>query len=112
MSQIHDQAQGAIDKLLQADTDQLFEELGMRQRKLSTEAAVAGSFDPAITYDARLMGPMDDVRDFGRLFFRRLESNAYELVCGTDKAFEKDREKINAALETGQTAAATALAVA
>lgn len=112
MSDTEKQARDAVTKLLEADPDQLFAELGIRQKAIASNASVAGSFDPTVTYDAKTMGPMDVMKDFGRSFFKRVNRDVYGLVCGTDEAFADERKKLADAISTGQTAFATVLATA
>ena len=40
----------ALGLLLQSSDDQLYEELGIRAKAIANNAAVAGSFEPTVTY--------------------------------------------------------------
>ena len=51
-----------MNRLLLATEDQLYEQLGIRAKAIAEDPAIAGSFEPDVTYDGAAMGPLDDVR--------------------------------------------------
>ena len=55
------------------------------------------------------MGPLDDVREYGRRLARRWNREAYSLVCGADADDAGDRQELLASFGMGETAAAAAL---
>ena len=110
MSRLSDQAQPAVAKLVQADEDQLFEQLGVRAQAIAQRPELAGSFEPAVTYDQVAMGPLDAVRDIGRRIYRRWEREAYLLVCGQEDEESGDRESLMAAFGIDGSAVAAILA--
>jgi hypothetical protein len=93
--------------LLQASEEQLYEQLGIHAKAIAANPAVAGSFEPPVTYDGGAMGPLDDVREFGRRLFRRWNREAWELAC-SDKE-DSDRKKRLEAFGSGQAAFAATL---
>jgi hypothetical protein len=96
-----------MNRLLQASEDQLYVQLGICAKAIAANPAVAGSFEPTVTYDGAAMGPLDDVREFGRRLFRRWNREAWNLACsGDDKA---DRKKLLDAFGGGQAAVAATL---
>jgi hypothetical protein len=102
-----EQARSAVSDLLEADEDQLYEQLGIRAQALASAPQLAGEFAPAVTYDAVVMGPLDAVRDFGKRLFQRWQREAYNLMCAEDDA---DRTELLNAIGVSEAAAAAALA--
>jgi hypothetical protein len=102
-----EQARSAVTDLLEADEDQLYEQLGIRAQALASAPQLAGDFAPPVTYDQVAMGPLDAVRDFGKRLFNRWNREAYNLVCADDDA---DRTELLNAIGVGEAAAAAALA--
>src|SRR5262245_58224344 len=99
----------AVARLLQSEPDQLYEELGLRKSAIMAEPARAGEFDSNATFDAPFAGPQDVLGDIGRHFFERFNRDAYELVCGSDKADATERKKILDSFNLGETMFATTL---
>jgi hypothetical protein len=85
-------AKPAIEKLEESDENQLYQELGIRLKAIATNPSLAGSFDPAVTYSAPLMGPLDDVKLFGKKFFEKMSREAYGLVCGGGLTAEEQKK--------------------
>lgn len=110
MTEPESQAAAAVTVLLKADEDQLFAELGIRARALAADPAVAGSFDPDVTFEEAQMGALDDVAAFGRRLFKRWQRELRALVCGDDPDDRADRGKLLGALGVGETAVAAYLA--
>lgn len=110
MTDLANQAKPSIEKLLQSDEDQLYEELGMRIKAYQSDLSVGASFAPAVSYQAELMGPLDDLRLFGKEFFRRMNRQAYELVCGNALQDKEERQKLAEAFKVGPGGAAAFLA--
>jgi uncharacterized membrane protein YdfJ with MMPL/SSD domain len=109
MADLQDLAKPALERLLQAEPDQLFAELGLRQKAIENDPAQAGLFEPAATYDASFAGPLDILKEFGQDFFGRVNMDLYSLVCGDDAKFASDRKKLVDALGLGDVAFAGAL---
>jgi hypothetical protein len=95
--------------LLEAGESELLQELGTRAQAATFDPAAAGSYAPATAQLATMMGPLDEVRRFGARLFRRLNREAWKLVCGNDPDDAGDRDKLLAALGVDRTAAAAAL---
>ena len=102
-----EQARPAVDNLLEADENQLYEQLGIRARALGRAPQLAGEFAPAVAFDSATMGPLETVRDFGKRIFERLQREAHDLMCGDDDA---DRSDLLDAIGVGETAVAAVLA--
>ena len=99
-----------VARLLQASEDQLYEQLGIRMKAVASDPAIAGSYDPQVTYDGTAMGPLDDVRELGRRLFRRWNREAYKLICGGELDNAEDRKKLLAAFSGGDVAVGAMLA--
>jgi hypothetical protein len=109
MEGIEKEAVPVVEKLLQSETDQLYAELGLRQKAIAQDPKQAGLLAPDVTYDAPFAGPLDTLRDFGQQFFERLSRDAYGLLCGSDAANADQRQKLLDAMNLGQTAFAATL---
>ena len=113
MSDITSLAKPALEKLEESDENQLYQELGVRLKAIASDPALAGSFDPTVTYSAALMGPLDDVKLFGKKFFEKMSREAYGLVCGgglTDEEQKKFTEALGNKIDFGTWLAAILVA--
>lgn len=110
MPQVQDQAKPAVAKLLQSQDDQLFIELGLRRKAIDADPAVAGEFDPELSYDADFAGPLDDLKEFGQRYFNKVNKQVYELVCGDAKEDEQNRSKLREAFGLDKTTFGAVLA--
>lgn len=109
MNDLSKQAEPAIGELLKADEYQLYEQLAMRVKGIEKAPEHAGDFAMKVTYQSAEMGLRDDVIELGERIFRRWNTAAYELVCGSEDADSEDRKKIAEAIGLGETAVAAAL---
>src|SRR5690242_9664832 len=112
MPDLESSAQPAVEKLLQSDPNQLYAELGLRQKAIQADPAQAGMLETTATFEAELAGPLDALRDIGRDFFNRVSKDAYSLVCGADKQKSGERTKVLNAFGLGPTAVAAAMSAA
>lgn len=104
-----EQAAGpVVAKLSERDDAQLYQELALRIKGASANPASAGELNPTVEYDAALMGPLDDLQEFGRRFFDKFLPDAYSLVCGTGD--EEERKKVQSAFNIGPDAVGAAIA--
>ena len=110
MSDLSEQAQPVVENLLQSDVDQLYVELGMRAKTVITNPAIAGQFDPPVEHDVAIMGPSDDLKQFGQRLFQRWNREANELMCGKNDDNVKEREELVNAIGFGEVAVAASLA--
>jgi predicted secreted protein len=110
MPNLEDHAQPALEKLLQSDPDQLYAELGLRQKAIVDDPAEAGRFETTATYEAEFAGPLDVLKELGQSFFKNVSKNAYDLVCGDDEANAAARQKLAKAFNSGETVFASTLA--
>jgi hypothetical protein len=109
MSNLIKQAEPAVEKLLRADQEQLFEQLGMRAKAIAEDPTKGSSFEPQITYDQAEMGPKEDVREFGRRLFGRWNVEVHRVICGSDPEDQKAREDLVNAFGISDVAVAAAL---
>jgi hypothetical protein len=101
-------ARPAVAPLLTKSTDDLYLEIGARQAEIRRNPAVAAGFAPAGPIEIESLGMRDDLRDFGKRFFNKMNRQAYELVCGADADNSKERQDLLAALGLKDKAMATA----
>lgn len=110
MSDLTKEAESAVQKLLKADENQLYEQLGIRAKAIAEDLTKSSSFEPQVTYDEAQMGLKEDVLEFGQRLFRRWNAEAYKLICGSDPEDEKDREGLVTAFGINDEAVAAGLA--
>jgi hypothetical protein len=103
-------AQPAIEKLLQAQPDQLFVELGMRQKAIQADPTQAGLFAPPASANVDFSAPLDVMKDFGQNLFNRLSKTMYQLACGNDTDNQDERKKLEDAFGLGPAVFATTMA--
>lgn len=109
MSDLTKQAEPAVKKLLQADEDQLYEQLGIRAKAMAEDPSKGSSFEPDVIYAQAKMGAKEDVLEFGQRLFRRWNVEAHKLMCGSDPDDQKDREALANAFGVSDVAVAAAL---
>jgi hypothetical protein len=109
MADLKDQAQAALERLLQSEPDQLFTELGLRQKAIENDPTQAGLFEITATYDAPFAGPLDVLKEFGQRFFDRVNKDLYNLVCGDDTNNANEWKKLLDAFGLGGVAFAGVL---
>ncbi len=102
-------AEPVVDKLLRADEEQLYEQLGIRAKALARDPSIAGSFDIEILYDQTEMGAKEEVLKLGRRVFHRWNVEAHKLVCGTSTQDITERNKLRDAFGLSETAVAAVL---
>jgi hypothetical protein len=110
VTELSQQAQPAIEKLLKADEDQLYEQLGMRAKALAQDPALAGYFEPEVTYEAAQMGLKEDVLNFGQQLFKRWNAEAFKLVCSAEVEDAQFRDQLLNAFGVSDAAVAAVLA--
>lgn len=110
MADLLKEAERAVEKLLEGEDEQLYEQLGIRAKAIAEDPKCGGVFEPDVAYDGVQMGLMEDVREFGRRIFQRWNAEAYKLVCGSDPNDKEDREEVLKAFGVGDVAAGAALA--
>lgn len=107
MSQLEQAAAPVVADLSQLEDDQLYQQLALRVRTLEDDYQRAGELQLDVSYQPDLMGPLDDLADFGRRFFERFNRDAYNLVCSADDAAE--RQKVRQAFGLGREAVGGAI---
>jgi hypothetical protein len=111
MSDLTRQAEPIVEKLLKAEESQLYEQLGIRAKVLAIDPTRGSSFEPDVTYEQAVMGPKEDVYEFGQRLFRRWNLEVYKLICGNDPEDQKDRDSLMNAFGINEVAVAAALSV-
>lgn len=103
-------AKSSTDHLLEYEEDELLVELGRRADAASINPSLVATFDPTKLAAVESLGPLEleDVREFGRRFFRKASRRAYDVVCGEGESEES--VVVRRAFEQGKQAAAAALA--
>ncbi len=94
MSNLAAKAAPAIRELLDSDDDQLYQEIALRLEAISRDPNHAGSFDKSGTLDVEYQGTLDDLSEFGRRFYERVNQQVYNLVCGGGSENERDRQSL------------------
>jgi hypothetical protein len=79
MADLEEQARPAVAALLDESETTLLVELGNRLQAIERDPAVGQAFTSEL--ELELLGPLDDLRDFGRSFFERINVDAYQLIC-------------------------------
>jgi hypothetical protein len=102
-------AQDSVQNLEALTDDDLYQVLTLRVRAIEAEPNRSGDFS---LQTPKLMGVSEDLVNFGRKFFNRLQHNAYELLCGKDDDYKDLRNQVNEALSSSITAATGVIAAA
>jgi|LakMenEpi03Aug12_release.lakeMendotaPanAssembly.Ray.scaffolds.fasta_scaffold503109_2 hypothetical protein len=110
MSDLANQAEPIVKKLLKADENQLYEQLGIRDQAIQADPEKSGSLDPQVTYNQAQMGAKEDVLELGKNIFDRWAVEAYKLACGSEDKDLEDREKLITATGVSEVAIASAIA--
>lgn len=110
MSDLVNRARPAVDSLLDKDEEQLYQELGRRALAIQQDPSISGSFAPEINTQLEPLGALDDFKDFGQRFFKRVNKQSYQLICGTEAEDSEERENIISAFGIGKEAVAPAMA--
>ena len=101
---------GSVAKdLSEYDEGALIELLGLRAKALQTKPEIAGHFMPDISYDAKYLGPLDDLKALGLRILKKWKRELFNISCGSEKGNSEDRNKILNALSLGEGAAIAAL---
>ena len=98
-----------LEKLLDVDDLTLLEKLGMRGKAVQIGTPSAVGYDPVLVHDAGVMGPLDDLRELGRRLVGRWNRELFKVMCGDDKADQKDRESLLQSIGLGDVAIASAV---
>ena len=93
------------------DEGALIEELGIRAKTIERDPSIAGDLSPKVEYDAKFLGPLDDVKSLGLRILKRWNKELFNIVCGSTKDDEQDRTKILNALTLGEGAKVDLLVV-
>lgn len=109
MSNLTKEAEIAVAKLLKAEVNQLYEQLGIRAKAIAVDINKSSSFEPQVTYNEAKMGFKEDVLIFGKRLYRRWNMEAYKLICGSDVEDQNDRKELVDSFDIGETAIAATL---
>ncbi|WP_135611482.1 hypothetical protein [Methanococcoides sp. AM1] len=108
-SELNIEARLAVEKLLKADENQLYVELGIRSQAIAKDFAVSSAFEPEVVYEEAEMGFIDDLKEFGKRIYRRLEQEMYNLFCKSTAEDEEDLKKFANAFNIGETEVAAVM---
>jgi hypothetical protein len=108
MTTFEEQARPVVGELSERNEDELYQELALRLKGIAEDPSRAGDLRLAVDHAPDLMGPLDDLQDFGRRFFARFLPEAYRLVCGNEDA--EERKKVQDAFGIGPEAVGAAIA--
>jgi len=103
-------ARKSVDELKNKNTDELYLELGQRLYAMQQDPSIGGSYSPELPAGIEALGATDDLKDFGQRFFKRVNAQAYALVCGVDAENSEERENVLDAFGVGKDAVAPAIA--
>ncbi len=84
--------------------------VGMRQRAIDKNPALADSPDFEPRYEAETMGALDDLRALGRRILNRWNRELHAAVCGKKSEDEKQRKAVLDSLNLGEAAVIAAVA--
>ncbi len=90
----NEELERSIASLIEYDEESLIKQVAMRAEATKVDPAIAGSYDPTVTYDFEHAGIADDLRDLGGRILRRWERELYGVVCGTSQEDAEDRANI------------------
>ena len=110
MSDLANQAEPIVKKLLKADEKQLYEQLGIRDQAIQADPEKSGSLDPQVTYNQAQMGAKEDVLELGKKIFDLWSVETYKLACGSEDEDLEDRKKLVTATGVSEVAIASAMA--
>jgi len=100
----------AIESLKGKTEDQLYAQLGMRDKAIEKDPSKGESYNPTVIFDGTTMGLKDDIVDFGKQLFKTYQLQAYNLACGADKSNDSDRKDLMNAFGLGDATFAAAIA--
>ena len=110
MTELSVEARPAVDALMQKTPDELYIELGRRLYAMQQNPSISGSFSPDLPANLEALGAADDLKLFGERFFRRVNAQAYALICGGEAENSEERERVLDAFGVGKEAVAPAIA--
>ena len=91
------------------DESALIELLGIRAKSIERDPSIAGNLSPKVSYDAKFLGPLDEIKALGLRILNRWNKELFNIVCGSSKDDEQDRTKVLNALTLSEGAAIAAL---
>lgn len=99
-----------LSKLLAVDDENtLLEQLGIRAKATQQGQSNGMGYTAEPTYDAQVMGVMDDVRTLGRRLLNRWNLELYKVMCGSESGDKQDRESLLKAIGATDVALAAAM---
>ena len=98
------------ERLSHYSEEQLIEELGIRDRAIEADPALAGVADPDIApQQITAMGPRETLQIIGHRVLKRWNVEAYRVICGSQRGDVTSRGELRHALGLGDVAATAAL---
>lgn len=110
MSDLTQQIEPVVKRLLKAEEKQLYEKLGIFEKAKEANPKIQDSINPLVTYNQAKMGPKEDVLELGKNVFNRWAVEAYKLACGFEDVDLEERKKLITATGVSEVAIASGIA--
>jgi hypothetical protein len=110
MAENLDAFENATSRLLDLSEQNLYLELGKRLQAVRRDPGLSGSFDLKLDSAPEAYGLADDLINFADRFLKRLNEQAFSVVCGSEATDVRDRQDLVNAFGLGKEAVAGALA--
>jgi hypothetical protein len=109
MNEAADAVENATSKLLKLNEQDLYLELGKRLYAVRRDPKLSASLDLS-ELGIETYGIAGDIADFGKRFLKRVNEQAFALVCGPDATDVQERQELTKAFGLGSEAVAGVLA--
>lgn len=97
MTKLSEEAESAAKKLLEADKENLYEEIAIRTKTMLKDPTTAGSFAKIQLDEREMKGMKEALQDLGKRIFQRWNVEAHNLFCGTDPNTKKNKAELKKA---------------
>ena len=109
MSDLSKHAESAIEQLMRADVNELYELLALRVKTMEINPSQAGVLEMKVRLDEGDRGIKGEIIELGKRIFHRWNAAAYQIVCGPEAVDTEDRKKFVDAIGINETTMAAAL---
>ncbi|MEI6846734.1 MAG: hypothetical protein WCK32_01655 [Chlorobiaceae bacterium] len=109
MSDLSKQAESAVDQLMRADENELYELLALRVKTIEQEPSQPDFFAITVPNGEGDRGIKGEIIELGKRIFQRWNAAAYQIVCGPESIDTEDRNKFVDAIGISETTMAAAL---
>jgi hypothetical protein len=111
VSNVSSDVSEAVSVLLEADVNQLLEQLGLRSQLVESNLDATARVLPGVL-DVDELVSREDLRELGKRIFSEMSVAAWHLVCGSDAADTNDRRAFLQSFAQGPVAISAYLTVA